>query len=213
MKKKYLLLLFGLWSAGLQAQQPDKTLWYKQPAEHFEESLVLGNGTQGASVFGGVNSDKIYLNDATLWSGEPVNPAMNPQAYTHIPAIREALKNEDYKLADQLQRKLQGKFSESFAPLGTLFVNVAHQGSATNYYRELNLSNAISLVRYEVDGIIFTREYFISKPDEIMVIRLTASRKGALDFTVKFNSLLKNGVTTTGNVLSANGYAPIKAEP
>lgn len=213
MTKKYLLLLFGLWCAGVQAQQPDKTLWYKQPAEHFEESLVLGNGTQGASVFGGVTSDKIYLNDATLWSGEPVNANMNPQAYTHIAAIREALKNEDYKLADQLQRKLQGKFSESFAPLGTLFINVAHQGSATNYYRDLNLGNAVSTVRYDVNGVTFTREYFISKPDDIMVVRLTSSRKGALDFTVSFSSLLNNKVTTTGNVLSANGYAPIKAEP
>ncbi len=90
MTKKILLLLFGLWWAGVRAQQPDKTLWYKQPAEHFEESLVIGNGTQGASVFGGVTSDKIYLNDATLWSGEPVNANMNPQAYTHIAAIRES---------------------------------------------------------------------------------------------------------------------------
>lgn len=83
----------------------------------------------GASVFGDVQSDQIYLNDAILWSGESVdanmNPDsnMNPEAYKNDPAIREALKNEDYRVADQLQRKLQGCFSESFAPLGTLFLN------------------------------------------------------------------------------------------
>ena len=81
--------------------QSDNTLWYNQPAQYFEESLVLGNGKLGASVFGGVNSDMIYLNDATLWSGEPVNANMNPEAYKNLPLIREALKNENYKLADR----------------------------------------------------------------------------------------------------------------
>ena len=61
--------------------QSDHILWYDHPATYFEESLVLGNGKMGACVFGGVSSDKIYLNDATLWSGEPVNPDMNPEAH------------------------------------------------------------------------------------------------------------------------------------
>ncbi|NIA01062.1 glycoside hydrolase family 95 protein, partial [Massilia sp. CCM 8734] len=88
--------------------QSSHVLWYNQPAEFFEESLVLGNGKLGATVFGGANSDKIYLNDATLWSGEPVNANMNPEAYKNIPAIREALKNENYKLAEELNKKIQG---------------------------------------------------------------------------------------------------------
>ena len=121
--------------------QSNKKLWYYQPAEYFEESLVLGNGKAGASVFGGVESDKIYLNDATLWSGEPVDPYMNPEAYKHIPEIREALANEDYELADELNRNIQGKFTESFAPLGTLFLNVEHQGEVSDYYRELDAAS------------------------------------------------------------------------
>ena len=64
-----------------------RLLWYKQPAHYFEETLVLGNGKMGASVFGGIESDKIFLNDATLWSGEPVDPNMNPEAYKNLPAI------------------------------------------------------------------------------------------------------------------------------
>ena len=124
------LLLFLSFSAF--SQSPDK-LWYNQPAKHFEESLVLGNGTAGASVFGGVESDKIYLNDITLWSGGPVDPYMNPEAYKNIPAIREALANENYQLADQLQKKVQGKFSESFAPLGTMYINFANQRKVEKY--------------------------------------------------------------------------------
>ncbi|CAH0993930.1 hypothetical protein EMA8858_00035 [Emticicia aquatica] len=212
--KKYnfsiILLLFTF--IGVFGQSTN-TLWYKQPAQYFEESLVLGNGKIGATVFGGVNSDKIYLNDATLWSGGPVNANMNPEAYKNLPAIREALQNEDYKLADKLNKKLQGKFSESFAPLGTMYINSDEPKEYTNYYRELNISEAISKVSYEVKGVKFTREYFVSYPDQIMVIKLTSSQKGALSFDVKFNSLLKYKTITTKNTLQINGYAPIHAEP
>ena len=71
--KNLMIVLLGILSFSAFSQSPDK-LWYNQPAKHFEESLVLGNGTAGASVFGGVESDKIYLNDITLWSGGPVDP-------------------------------------------------------------------------------------------------------------------------------------------
>ena len=212
---KRLLFLFALLpgiSLG-QAPQPDKTLWYKQPAQYFEESLVLGNGTQGATVFGGIKSDKIYLNDATLWSGEPVNANMNPEAYKNVPDIRQALQNDNYRLADQLNRKLQGKFSESFAPLGTLFIDFGHGSDARNYYRQLNLADAVSSLNYDANGVHYTREYFVSKPDQLMVIRLTSNKKGALNFAVRFNSLLRNKVSTVTKTLKANGYAPIHAEP
>ena len=194
------------------SQSPDK-LWYNQPAQYFEESLVLGNGKVGASVFGGVESDKIYLNDATLWSGEPVDPNMNPEAYENIPAIREALKNEDYKLADELQRKVQGKFSESYAPLGTMFIDFKTEGKPQKYYRELNIADAVSTVKYEVDGVKYTREYFVSHPDKVFVIRLTGDKKGKLNFDIRFESQLKHKTTAAANVLAANGYAPIVALP
>jgi len=215
MKKSFFLLTFILILSGVDLCQAQSinTLWYSKPAQYFEESLVLGNGKMGASVFGGVQSDQIYLNDATLWSGGPVNANMNPEAYKNVPAIREALKNEDYKLADELQKKLQGKFSESYAPLGTLFLEFKHNGEPQNYYRELNISEAISKVSYEIDGVKFTREYFISYPDRVMVIKLTSSKPGALNFVVKFESQLKNTVTVANNILKAKGQAPVHAEP
>jgi alpha-L-fucosidase 2 len=137
---KRFLFLFPCWIYLLQelSGQSKTVLWYKEPAEFFEESLVLGNGKLGATVFGGVKTDKIYLNDATLWSGEPVSPLMNPEAHTQIEAIRKALKNEDYALADQLQKKVQGKFSESYAPLGTLLLRFDTE-RYEQYYRSLDL--------------------------------------------------------------------------
>jgi alpha-L-fucosidase 2 len=212
---KILVLLIFSCEAFAQSRN---TLWYKQSAQYFEESLVLGNGKLGATIFGGVESDKIHLNDATLWSGEPVNSIMNPtggepHAYKNIPAIREALRNEDYKLADKLQHKLQGKFSESYAPLGTMFISHANSTNHTNYYRELDISKAISKVTYEINGVKYTREYFVSHPDQIMALKLTSSKKGGLTFDVKFNSLLKYKISTSKQTLQINGYAPIHAEP
>ncbi|MDQ8179562.1 glycoside hydrolase family 95 protein [Pelagicoccus sp. SDUM812005] len=188
--------------------QSTTKLWYDEPAEYFEESLVLGNGKMGASVFGGVESDQIYLNDATLWSGEPVDPYMSPEAYEAIPEIREALANENYELGDKLNKKLQGKFTESFAPLGTLYLNFEHEGKAENYYRELDISRAISKVSYEVDGVNFSREYLISHPDQIMVVKLAADQEESLNFSVSFESLLKYETKVEASVLKVDGYAP-----
>ena len=210
--KNLILIILGLISYSSYSQSPD-ILWYNQPAQYFEETLVLGNGKAGASVFGGVESDKIFLNDATLWSGEPVNPNMNPEAYKNIPAIREALKNDDYQLADQLQKKVQGKFSESYAPIGTMFIDFKYDGKPQNYYRELNISKAVSIVKFEVNGVKYIREYFISYPDMVFVIRLTADKKGKLNFDIRFESLLKYKVKNTGNMLEANGFAPVVAKP
>ena len=212
LKKLLLVFIFSLFCGEITAQS-NHVLWYDKPAAFFEESLVLGNGRMGATVFGGVNSDKIYLNDATLWSGEPVNTNMNPEAYKNIPAIREALKNENYKLAEELNKKIQGKNSESFAPLGTLEINNSKKGKVSNYYRELDISNAISKVTYEIDGVKFTREYFVSAPDQIMVIKLTSSQKGTLNFDINSTSLLKFKTETKNNMLIMNGFAPIHENP
>ncbi|WJS95546.1 glycoside hydrolase family 95 protein [Flavobacterium johnsoniae] len=207
-KKTFLILLLTSYYTNISAQSKH-VLWYKQPAEFFEESLVLGNGKMGATVFGGANSDKIYLNDITLWSGEPVNANMSPEAYKNIQAIREALQNENYKLAEELNKKVQGKNSESYAPLGTLEINNSEKGKAVNFHRELDLSNAVSKVSYEMAGIKYTREYFVSAPDKVMIIKLTADQKGALNFDINLKSLLQSNVEVRNNILVLKGAAPI----
>ncbi|PAM95968.1 hypothetical protein B4N84_05325 [Flavobacterium sp. IR1] len=211
-KKQWLAVVLCSFGMGMAAQS-SHVLWYNQPAEFFEESLVLGNGKLGATVFGGVQSDKIYLNDATLWSGEPVNANMNPEAYKNLPAIREALQNENYKLADELNKKIQGKNSEAYAPLGTMEIKNANTGKVSHYYRELDIANAISKVSYEIEGVKFTREYFVSAPDQIMIIKLTSSQKGALSFDINSSSLLQSNIEVKNNTLALNGTAPIHENP
>ena len=208
-----LMLLFVLTNIlDINGQSPTK-LWYNQPAEYFEETLVLGNGKMGATVFGGTASDKIYLNDATLWSGEPVNANMNQEAYKLIPGIREALKNENYALADKLNKKVQGSFSQSYAPLGTLNIDFPQKATATNYHRELDLSTAISTVTYMVDGVNYKREYFVSYPDQIMIIRITADKKTSVSFNLKFESQLRYAIQVVNKIINVNGYTPYYCAP
>ena len=209
---KLKLLLFLLISQNLIAQKIPLKLWYNKPAEYFEEALVLGNGQQGATVFGGTKSDKIFLNDITLWTGEPVNPYMNKEAYKNLPNIRDALKNENYKAADSLMHFLQGKYSESYAPLGTMYIDFG-QENISKYYRELSLDDAISKVAYTSGGINITKEYFYSYPDKALIIKLKSNEVGKLNFTLRFDSQLKFNLKTTDNQLQFAGRAPIKAEP
>jgi len=199
-------------SAKVYTQSTD-ILWYNQPAEYFEQTLVLGNGKMGASIFGGTGTDKIFLNDITLWSGGPVDAYMNKDAHTNIPAIRTALKNEDYEAADQLQRKVQGKFSESYAPLGTLYIDFQHNGTISNYRRELNISKAAAKVTYMAGNTGYTREYFISYPDQVMVIKLGTSDTYQLNFTIRFASQMNHQISTAGKEIIASGIAPGIAKP
>ena len=113
----FLLLLF---CSNISAQSA--LLWYKQPAKVWTESLPLGNGRLGAMVFGGVSQELIQLNESSLWSGGPVKTNVNPEAPSILPLVREALFKENYKLAEQLTKKLQGVYSESYMPLGDLVI-------------------------------------------------------------------------------------------
>lgn len=215
MKNTHLLLLFfTLMLGNLHClAQSENVLWYNRPAEYFEEAFLLGNGKTGATVFGGIRSDRIFLNDATLWSGGPVDPEGNPDISYLIPQVREALANEDYRTAEQINTNIQGKFSESYSPLGTLYIEHEQEGTATGYYRELDISKAIATVRYDLDGVTYTREYFVSHPDRILIIRLSASKQDALNFAVKFRSLLRYTTSAEDRVLHAHGYAPSFAYP
>jgi len=213
MKKLFsAFIITTLCFSNLYSQTSHK-VWFNKPADFFEEAIVLGNGKTGATVFGGTSSDIIYLNDATLWSGEPVNPNMNPEAYKNIPAIREALKNENYPLAEKLNKKLQGTFSQSYAPLGTLQLEFNHTENIKNYKRTLELDSAISTVSYSANGINYKREYFISYPDKVMIIKLTSDKKNAISFRLKFTSELENNINISNKQLSANGYTPYYCAP
>jgi alpha-L-fucosidase 2 len=213
MKKYFLLVTCCVFISKVNKAQSGNILWYKQPAIFFEETLVLGNGKVGASIFGGVQKDEIYLNDATLWSGEPVQPNPNPDTYKMVEKVRNALNEEDYELADKLQRGLQGPYTQSYMPLGTMYIYFDNSDNFNNYYRELDISKALAKVSYECNGVKYKREYFISYPDSIMTIRLTSDKKKSINCSIGFHSLLRFEPKTNDDILEINGYAPYNVEP
>jgi alpha-L-fucosidase 2 len=206
-----LFLLIGCISVSLS--QSSTKLTFNKPATFFEESFAMGNGRIGATIFGNTKNDYIYLNDITLWTGEPVNANMNPEAYKNVPAIREALKNEDYALAEKLNRKLQGSYSQSYAPLGTLYMNFDLHGDVSDYYRELDVSKSIAYLTFLSGNVRFKREYFVSYPDKVVAIKLSADTKATISFHLFFDSKLKYSVDTKKNTLSAYGYSPYFCAP
>ncbi len=213
MKHLLYLSLLTLLSCQSPIPPPKQYAYYfDEPATYFEETLLLGNGQIGASIFGGVSVDSIYLNDLTLWSGEPVNPDMNPEAHTYIPAIREALFSGDFAKADSLQRFVQGSFSQSYAPMGTMYLGFDHE-TASDYRRTLHLNEATASVSYQHNGVDYRREYFVSHPAKLMAIRLTADQAGTLNTSLGFSSLLRHTTRTAGDTLIVEGYAPYHAEP
>ena len=213
-KEIYFLISCILFSGNIFSQQSNQyKLWYTQPANQFEEALPLGNGRLGIMVYGGVKTERFSLNEETLWAGGPVNPDMNPNAKNYLQPVREALFNEDYKKADSLVRFMQGKYSESYAPLGSLFFDFNHKGEPTDYRRELDIQNAVSKTTYHINGTDYTRETFVSYPDQVAVIRITAKGADKLDFSCRFTSQLQHYTLLDGDRLRMKGYAPIHAEP
>ena len=207
--KKILSLTTILTLSSLTCFSTNNTLklWYKSPAQFFEESLPVGNGRLGALIYGGANNDTIYLNDITLWTGKPVDNYQRKDAYKYMPSIREALFNEEYKKADSLQRFVQGHNSEYYQPLGTMNIIDKSKGKLTKYYRELDISNSISTVRYERDGIKFTREYIASNPDKVIAIKLTADHQKSINCELKLTSQLSHGIKASKNQITMTGYA------
>ncbi len=142
--------------------------------------------------------ETLQLNEDTLWSGMPVD-GNNLQAKQYLPAIRDAvLKQKDYHLADKLCTGMQGLFAEAYQSMGYLHVDCAHDGAVTEYRRELDLATALAGVRYRVGDAQFERTAFVSAPDQVMVLRMTASKPGALSASIWMDGALVQQVRAHG---------------
>lgn len=207
MKKIFLLISVCAVALQTQAEQLPMRLWYNTPATKFEESLPLGNGKLGALVYGGVDNNIIQLNDITFWSGKPVNLDMDSKAYRWISEIRKALFNEDYRMADSLQHYVQGVNSQYYLPLSTLRIKDLNTGQYTNYHRQLSLDSALCSDSYTRAGVVYTREYFVSHPDNIIAIRLKASKPTKLNCVISMSSLVNSGVKVSDRQITMTGNA------
>ena len=172
---------------------------YDRPATTFEEALPIGNGHMGATIYGGVSDDLIWLNEGSLWGG-CANPDNNPVPKGGpelLAKVRAELEKENWEEAERLIKGLQGKYVNSYLPMGSLRLRYTFdedklpeadyngnrvsvkpnqaQGDVQDYIRTLDLDSAIARTSFEYNGVKYTREMFISHPDRVMVIHLTAS--------------------------------------
>jgi alpha-L-fucosidase 2 len=206
MKRLFSELILLVMSLAAIAQQP-MVLQYDRPARYFEESLPIGNGKIGALLYGGADTDSLYLNDITLWTGQPVDRNEDAGASLWIPKIRQALFEEDYALADSLQHYVQGHNSQFYQPLGMLYIDDCNKGTIEGYYRTLSLDSAVAQMIYMRDGVRYQREYLASNPDKMIAVRLSANQGKAINVNLRLTSQVPHHVKASQNQLTMLGHA------
>jgi alpha-L-fucosidase 2 len=206
MKSRFsLLALASLAFAARALATGPLTLWYDQPSEKWTDALPLGNGRLAAMVFGGVEREHLALNEDTLTSGEPPADLRSidiTKDLAHVTGLIKAGKNAE---ADAYVTKTWlGRNQQCYQPLGDLWLDFAPAAgpakpAVTDYTRWLDLATATAGVSFQRDGATFTREVFISAPDQVIVIRLRTDRPGTLAFKTSFSSVHPTAKSTVAS--------------
>jgi alpha-L-fucosidase 2 len=182
-------------SSNLEAQKNTSSLTvrFHSPARSLEESLLTGNGRLGASMYGGIANDRISLNESSMWSGSP-HDSDRPDAYKSLSEIRrlllsgknaeaEALVNKNFTSADAGSSDPRYGCYQELGRISLSFDD-ATSAQVSDYSRTLDLDAAVATTSFTKNGVRYTRELFTSEPDQVVVLRLTASKPGALSFIV-----------------------------
>lgn len=194
---------FGYLSYG-QIQPSGMKIWFNRPAATWNDALPVGNGRLGAMVFGGVENERLELNEESVWTGEPRWDA-NPDALKNLPGVRQLLFERKYKEAEELAQKgIMGMKPQNpvatYQALGDIYLDFGPQHDLLNYRRELDIKEAIARVSYTSNHINYLREVFSSAPYQVLVIRFTADKTGSLSFTTHLTRAgSKAKITATGN--------------
>jgi alpha-L-fucosidase 2 len=167
-------------------------LWYAQPAQAWIEALPVGNGRLGAMVFGDCACERLQLNEETIWTGGPYDPT-RPGGPEALPEIRRLVFEGKYFEAHKLfGETMMGQPEEQmkYQPLGNLYLEFPSHAKATDYRRQLDLDTALATVEYRVGDVNFRREVFASPVDQVIVVRITADKPGAIAFTAKLDGVI-----------------------
>lgn len=204
--KPPLFLFFALSTltlcAGAEQAIPNgaTTLWYPKPATVWNEALPIGNGRLAAMIMGDPANEQLQLNEATFWSGGPSRND-NPEGLIGLDSIRRSIQQGDFRKADQLSnRYLTAKqlHGSKFQNAGFLNLHFEGHDAYTDYQRRLELEKALFTCSYTVNGVHYTREVLASLSDQVIVVRLTASKKGSLTFSLGFDAPLKQAIKAMG---------------
>lgn len=205
----------------------------QKPAERFEDAWLLGNGTLGAAVMGGIACEKICLNADTLWSGQESMPD-KPDFYSCFRKAQTLAMRGAYKEASEIiEEEMEGVWGEVYLPMADVFLTFGQKDNRRNralrnalergigdvgcYERILKLREALAGIKYETGGVQYRREIFVSHPANVAVCWLEVCG-GSMDFALSVDSALKHmqyaQYDGNGNVeLFLKGIAPDHAEP
>ena len=213
MKNKSLLRTAAVWAVGLVSlslQAREYKLWYDKPAAVWTEALPLGNGRLGAMVFGTPGVEQIQLNEETIWAGRPNNNA-NPNALEYIPKVRELVFAGKYLEAQTLAtEKVMAKTNSGmpYQTFGDLRISFPGHTRYTDYYRELSLDSARTVVRYKVDGVTYRRETITSFTSQVVMVRLTADKPGMITCNALLTTPHQDPVIASdGNCVTLSGVS------
>lgn len=202
--KLYCLLLLFLCAIKVNAQDDDisekinqhkydasSLIWSKQAAANWDNAYPVGNGRLGAMIYGRANAEDIQLNEDTYWSGGPYSSVVKG-GYKYLPQVRELVDKGQFRDAQTLfGRKLMGYPVEQqkYQPLANLMLFFKHEQGVTDYKRWLDLQTGITSVQYSVNGITYRRDIFSSAVDQVITVRITASKPGSISFTANLRGV------------------------
>ncbi len=202
-------------SAPAQASQ-EMVLWYRQPATAWLQAIPMGNGMIGAMVFGGVSQERIALNESSFWSGRPHNYD-DPEAGKYFAQIRDLVFAGKFQEAEKLANAhFYGipKAQEAYQPIGDLLLSFPDD-KITDYRRELDMETGIAKVSYRSGDALITRQAFVSWPDRVLVVRISADKPGRISLGVQFRGpYLENSAADAGRlVMDGTWKGPFSAPP
>ncbi|WJX14933.1 Alpha-L-fucosidase 2 [Trifolium repens] len=205
-------------SVNASADEPSRPLkvTFSGPAKYWTDAIPIGNGRLGAMVWGGVQNEVLQLNEDTLWTGVPANYT-DKNAPEVLAEVRKLVDDKKYPEATTAADKLSGAPSEVYQLLGDIkfeFDDSHIKYSEESYHRELDLDNATAKIKYNVGDVEFTREHFVSNPDQVLVTKISTSKPGSLSFTVSLDSKLHHNSRVSGkNQIIMEGDCPGKRIP
>lgn len=216
-----LLSLILLASVSCSKSTPESSremvLWYDNPAgDVWLDGLFIGNGYMGGNVFGRIDHERIALNESTFWSGRP-HDYNDPEAHNYYDQIKELMYAKKYKEAEELVNEhFYGKPAnqQTYVPVGDLLLEFQNGAEpVSDYYRELDMETGIVKVSYTAGDVKMTREVFMSYPDHVMVMKVSADKPGKVNVEAKLKSPFQRQISSSGNRLTMNGtwsYLPTR---
>ncbi|MDN3669366.1 glycoside hydrolase family 95 protein [Echinicola jeungdonensis] len=189
---KLAVLFFLITNTVLMAQSRETPwkLWYNEPASNWNEALPVGNGRLGAMVFGAPAMERLQLNEETIWAGSP-NSNAHKKAKDAIPLVQKLIFEGNYQAAQELANdKIMSQTNDGmpYETFGDVFISFPGHQDYNNYYRDLDLENAVSSVSYTVDGVDFKREVFSAFENDVIMVRLSADKPGQITCTINMTS-------------------------